>query len=560
MSAALLSLRRLRHIVAVLAVHAAALLVARRLVDRRLGGGEPRAVLSRLARRFPLCGLAGPERLRRLFEDLGGTFIKFGQMLALQPDVLPVAYCDALLQLLDRIKPFPWADAERIVREELGAAPDELFERFERRPIATASVGQVYRAVLDGRPVAVKVQRPDVDVEFRHDVRLMVAALFVVRGLGVGSWQWLLDPMGEFVAWSREELDYRFEARYGQALRRQAAGSPMQYVPYIDPHCSTRRVLVAELLDGTTLLDYLRARESGDRRLLDALERRGFDPRRFAANVVSNFLGDAFRHGIYHADLHPANLMILDDNVVGYMDFGITGVLSRYSRRHLVGMSLGLARGDVEAIYREYLKITSLDDGSDLAGFRAGREELSAGWYDDGAGGRRLTAKVTLIFNQIFSLSRRCRLMPERDIVKYIRSSIAIDGLLARFAPGHDIGLQIAERCSEYLRGESRLGWTSPQRAVDGWSAAARLFAAGPAHAGAWPQAFAATPRAPARQPPAGRRPRPLVPAAAAALAALLFALSPGVPALGVNLWTAELAVVGASCLVLAGTLRRREG
>ena len=544
MRAALLSLRRLRHIVAVLVVHAVALAVAR----------GPARRWPALGRRFPLCALDGPQRLRRLFEDLGGTFIKFGQMLALQPDILAVEYCDALLRLLDRIAPFPWEDTERIVREELGAGPDELFDDFERRPLATASVGQVHRAVLDGTPVAVKVQRPHVDVEFHHDVRLMIATMNVVRLSRVESWQWLLDPMGEFVAWSREELDYRFEARYARALRKNSAANPVQHVPRVFRRQTTRRLLVTEFLDGVTLLDYLRAREGRGEpevvaRTLEELERRGFEPRRFAANVVSNFLGDAFRHGVYHADLHPANLMILDDNVVGYVDFGITGVMSRYSRRHIVGMSLGLARGDLDGMYASYLRITVHGPGSDYAGLREGLEELAGDWYRDSAAGPVLTAKVTRIFNQIFTVSRRCRVMPERDIVKYIRSSIAIDGLLARFAPGHDISAQIAERCTEHLRSEARHGWTSPQRAVESWAAACRLAADGPVRLARWAEPAVPT-AAPAAGPasPAPSVSRPLVAAAAAFLAAVLLATHPGEAALGVNLWTAELGVVAAGC------------
>lgn len=554
MRALLLSLRRLGHIAAVLAVHGTAHLVAR-CPPRRHGF---------LRRRWALCALQPAERLRRLFEDLGGTFIKFGQMLALQPDILPVEYCNALFKLLDRIEPFPYDDAARIVDEELGAPPEALFDRFERQPIATASIGQVHRAVLDGRPVAVKVQRPDVEIEFHHDVRLMAAAMFVVRTLRVASWQWMLEPMGEFVAWSREELDYRYEARYGRALRRNAGDTPVCCVPRVYDRFTTRRVLVVEYLDGVTLLQLLRARESGDREVLARVEALGFDPHRFATNVVDNFLGDAFRHGVYHADLHPANLVILDDNVVGYVDFGITGVISPYSRRHLVAMSLGLARGDLEVMYREYLKITVHGPGSDYAAFRRGLVERSATWYRDGAGDRRLDAKITRIFSEIFNLSRENGVMPERDIVKYIRSSIAIDGLLARFDPHFDIGEHIADTCAEFLRAEARSGWTSADRLADWSTAAARLLVDGPARSVPWlrgerpeEEVAAGTGRRDARSAPDRSTRRLELGAAAAAVAVLLAVHPPPTALLGANLFTAELAFVVAACLALAGSLLR---
>jgi ubiquinone biosynthesis protein len=529
------SARRLVHIVRVLAVHGAAWSVAARRRRRR---GTPDD---------------GPERLRRLFEALGGTFIKFGQMLALQPDILPLAYCNALFKLLDRVDPFPWDDADRILREELGAGADELFDEIDRRPLATASVGQVHVARVGGRRVAVKVQRPDVEIEFAHDIRLMCGAMAVIRGLNLGFAEWLLAPMGEFVTWSREELDYRFEARYGEALRRQAAGNPHQHVPRVLARFTTRRTLVVEYVEGVTLLDYLRAREAGDEELPRRLAARGFDRRRFAANVVDNFLGDAFRFGVYHADLHPANLLILDGNVVGYVDFGITGVMSRFSRRHLLAMSLSLARGDVEGMYREYLTITSHDETSDFAAFRAGLERLAATWYETGPQGPRLKQKVTVIFNEILTLSRRCRVMPERDIVKYIRSSIAIDGLMTRFEPTFDVGGHIAEVGAGHLRREMRVAWASPDDLIESWGAALRLASGGPGRLGRWSEARSG--ELPRRRPADGRqalRRRSLL-AAASALGAVLLMPAAAAPAAPTpDLWAAELVFAAAAATVAA--------
>src|SRR5262249_18720323 len=146
----------------------------------------------------------------------------------------------------------------------------------------------------------------------------------------------------------------------------------------------------------------------------------GFDGRRFAANIIDNFLNDAFRHGIYHADLHPANLMILPGNVVDYIDFGITGVLSPYSHRHLVLMTLALAQGDMETLSNQFLKLSVYDGASDLEGFRVGLAALSRDWYDHDGRKERLRVNFTRVMTDMLHLSRRTRVMPERDIVKYI--------------------------------------------------------------------------------------------------------------------------------------------
>ena len=113
---------------------------------------------------------------------------------------------------------------------------------------------------------------------------------------------------------------------------------------------TTRRTLVIEFLPGMTVLDYLRALGAGDEWTAHQLRASGFDPNRFARHIIDNFLGDAFQYGVFHADLHPANLLVLPGDVVGYVDFGITGVLSRYSRRHLVAMTLAYTRADVDGM------------------------------------------------------------------------------------------------------------------------------------------------------------------------------------------------------------------
>src|SRR6202043_3473384 len=139
-----------------------------------------------------------------------------------------------------------------------------------------------------------------------------------------------------------------------------------------------------------TLLGYLRSREQGDAMALRRVEQTGFEPRQFARNVIDNFLGDAFRHGLFHADLHPANLMILPGNVVGYIDFGITGVISPYSRQHLMLMTMALAQGDMDRLASEFLMLSVYGADSDPEGFGTGLHELARDWYEHDGRHRRL--------------------------------------------------------------------------------------------------------------------------------------------------------------------------
>ncbi len=515
-----------------------------------------------LARWLPPAEQGGPERLRALIEDLGGTFVKFGQMLALQPDIISLEYCNALFKLLDRVDPFPYPEVERIWREEIGQPIAEVFDTFETQPLATASVGQVHVAVLEGRKVAVKVQRPNVEHEFGSDIRLMLSAMAFIRWLRITFLYWLIEPMTEFVGWTREEIDYRFEDRYSAQLRRHAQHNRVQHVPANFARYTTRRTLVTEFMEGVTLLDYLRAREEGDEMAVKRLEPEGFDRKQFAANVIDNFLGDAFQNGIYHADLHPANLMILPDSVVGYIDFGITGVISRHARRHLVAMTLALAEGDMDALNAEFLDVAAYDPDADPAAFRRGLDRLAKDWYQDIRGERRLAVNFTRIMGDMLTLSRQTAVLPERDIVKYIRSSIAIDGLITRFEPVFDVGRYLAESCARYLVWQDRRARYSPEKLLDFSAASGKLLRDGPAQAAQLLDALASG-ELPARvQPEDGGEPglrlRALQLAGVVLGVALLAGLAgPARPQLGANLWTAQLLVLAGAGAMLLLTLRK---
>src|SRR5256886_11944691 len=255
------NLRRLIYIVTVVTPHAVA-----------HWAGASRSRWPRLAVRTHFTRMSGPRRLRLLFEDLGGTFIKFGQMLALQPDILSLEYCNELFNLLDRCSPFDYQEVERIFTEETGKRPSEVFDSFERQPLATASIGQVHVGYLRGRKVAVKVQRPSVDTDFAGDIRVMVATIRLIKRLRLKFIYWMIEPISEFVAWTREELDYRCEARYMEQLRRNAQNNLHERVPEVIQRYTTRRILVTEYFEGDTVLAYLRAMESNDELMLHRLK------------------------------------------------------------------------------------------------------------------------------------------------------------------------------------------------------------------------------------------------------------------------------------------------
>jgi ubiquinone biosynthesis protein len=404
------------------------------------------------ALKFSSSQLSGPLLIRALFEDLGGAFIKLGQMLALQPDILPIEYCNALFDLLDRIDPFPHEQAEEIFHKYTGKSLADSFDKFDPRPIATASIGQVYAAVYKGRKVAVKIQRPMVDKLFRGDIALAVALIRIIGFFRVRKLSWLLEPLSEFVDWTREELDYRREARYMDKMWVNAQTNPMERVPEVIWEYSTERTLVVEYLPGATVLNYLRWMAANDSAPLRQFEEMAFEPNKFACGIIDNFLGDAFGQGIFHADLHPANLIIMKDNVVGYIDFGITGVLDCKARRCLASLTLALTRADVDGMVQAFMQVSVKGDNSDPERFGAILKRVSAGWYEYSAQGQHLKKNLTVVMIEFLRVCREAGMWPERNVIKFIRSAVAIDGLITRFAPEFDLCPYLERICEQSIR------------------------------------------------------------------------------------------------------------
>jgi len=543
--------RRVVHIARVLVAHGVAHALA------RFGSGWPW-----LVKRSSLAQLPGPQRFRRLFEDLGGSFIKFGQMLALQPDILPLEYCNALFNLLDRIAPFPFADVERVFLEELGSTPAQLFDDFDTTPLSTASIGQVHVAYLRGQKLAVKVQRPSVDIEFAGDIRLIRIAMRVIRGLKIASLYWLLEPLDEFTSWTSEELDYRTEARYADRLRRNAADNPVERVPAVFWDLTTRRTLVMEFMPGVTALAHLREMESS-RGWPGRLPGGNFNRDRFARHIIRNFVGDVFRHGLFHADLHPANLLVLPGEVVGYVDFGITGVLSGYTRRHLVTLTLACTRGDVSGMTDAFFRLTTSSADSDLALFRTSLEALSRDWYEGEGTEMVLKKNFTQVMLDMLILCRKAGILPERDVIKYIRSAVAADGLITRLAPGFNVPRCLEEACQELAMWELQRTLRSPDTFNTILESSRHLMENGATRAATILQRIVEGEVTADLDITTGadrdaklRRQTLRLAGVVVALIALI-ELTAGPARLGVNIVTAEAILAGAALLALLNSLRR---
>jgi ubiquinone biosynthesis protein len=282
------------------------------------------------------------RHLREMLDELGPTFVKFGQLLSTRPDLVPPEVAAELRKLQDAVSPFPYEDVEQVIREELRAEVGELFEEFDPVPVAAASIGQVHLARLPtGRRVAVKVQRLNAPGRIEADIRLLRRLARTLRSR-VDQLSFI-DPVAlvdEFARSIRSELDYRLEARNAEAFRRNFADSRSVSVPKVYWTFSSARVLTLELVEG---------------RKLGELDFAGLPPgerRRLAVLMAETWMEMVFRHGFFHADPHPANLFVLPDGRLGLVDFGIAGSLSPQDMRKLTRLLVDAVNENVDALPR----------------------------------------------------------------------------------------------------------------------------------------------------------------------------------------------------------------
>ena len=283
------------------------------------------------------------RRLREMLEELGPTFVKFGQLLSTRPDVVPPDVIAELRKLQDEARPESLEAVREVVEQELGLTLEQAFEYFDPTPLGSASVGQVHAARLPGgQEVVVKVQRPDASRTLNADIDLLyrLARLAKDRVKRL-SFIDLEDLVDEFARTVRQELDYRNEARNDEAVRRNFDGNPHVRVPRVYWRQTTGRVLTQERLHGPTLAHVD----------LDVMSRE--ERRTLAARIAESWMQMVFGDGLFHADPHPANIIVLGPDEIGLIDFGMVGVLSQSDRESAIRLFTDVLGQETQRLPRD---------------------------------------------------------------------------------------------------------------------------------------------------------------------------------------------------------------
>jgi ubiquinone biosynthesis protein len=293
-------------------------------------------------------------------EELGPTFVKLGQVLSTRPDLLPPAYIAELARLQDTVPPAPWEPVRAQLEAELGAPVEEVFATLDPEPIAAASLAQVHAATLpDGAEVVVKVQRPDIEATINVDLDILadVARLLQTR-TPLGELYDLPGIVEEFAATLRAELDFYREGHNADRFRANFADEPYLYIPKVYWEYTTRRVLVMERIRGIKIDD------------IAALDAAGYDRYRIGLHAARMVIKEVLEDGFFHADPHPGNFFVMPGEVIGAMDFGMVGYLSRRTRTDLVRLYIAAVQLDEEAVVDQLVRMGVVGGAVDRMGLQ----------------------------------------------------------------------------------------------------------------------------------------------------------------------------------------------
>jgi len=369
--------------------------------------------------------LSTAERLRMALQELGPTFIKLGQLLSTRADLLPPEFVDELVKLRDEIPPFPFEDAQRIMRVELKGEIDEFFQHIDPAPVAAASIAQVHRGrLLDGEDVAVKIQRPGIRRIIEVDLEILLH-LVTLMEKHVGGWE-IQRPtkvVEEFGRVMGKELDFSYEAANMERFASQFLDEPTVYVAKVYREASTDRVLT---------MDYVAGIKSSSIRQLRA---EGYDLPLIAERGADLLMKQVFVHGFFHGDPHPGNLLILPENVICFLDLGNMGRLDREGRENIVDLVMGIANRDPSALAEALLRMTAWDEEPD----RRSLEKDASEFIDRHFYRPLKELDVGKLLSQFFRMAATHRLRVNPDFLLFVKALSLIEGLGRELDPEFDI-------------------------------------------------------------------------------------------------------------------------
>ncbi len=360
--------------------------------------------------------------LRKTFERLGPTFIKFGQLLSVRPDLIPKSYSKELEKLQDKVPEFSFNDAKSIIEKEFGRGIGQLFLHFEKEPIASASISQVYKAILkNGEKVAVKVQRPDV----RHIMETDIEIMYYLAGLLEKHFDKVkrfkpLRIVNEFKEWTEKELDFRLEARNAKRFYENFKGSRTVYIPKVYDSLSGERVLTLEFIEGIEL------------HKIKEIKKRKLDFNEIIKNGFDAFMTQVFVNGIFHADPHPSNIIVMRNNSIAFVDFGIVGYFDDRLKNRCIDLISGIVGQDelgvIDALMGMGMQDDDVDDGQLRYDISLIIQPLKDSQIKD--------IKISKVLEEILDIGLKHNIKVPASFVLFGKTIMTLEGVALEYDPG----------------------------------------------------------------------------------------------------------------------------
>lgn len=376
-----------------------------------------------------------PKRLRLAMEELSGSFVKLGQLLSLRPDLVPQGYIEEFSKLQDSVKPFSSEKVKEIIETELKKPINKIFSHFDKKPIASASVGQVHEAILkSGERVAVKVQRPNIRQVFEVDIDLMYHLAHLLEKHVPESKSF--NPTGiveEFEKYTKKEMDYVMEGKnidmYGKVIEHEKH----VIVPKVYWGYTTSKVLTMEFIDGikiSSIKDFKKLKIGKDY---------------LSSTIVRTFVNGVLHYRLFHADPHPGNILIMKNKNIALLDFGITGRLSPELTEKLGYLYFGLVKADIDMIAESFVNIGFVSEDVNIERFKEDVKDVWGKYYDTSLN----QIDMVGFFWDTLNLGKKYSIQFPVEYVLVMKAVLTTEGVIQKIDPGFNfvkVGKPIFER------------------------------------------------------------------------------------------------------------------
>jgi ubiquinone biosynthesis protein len=369
-----------------------------------------------------------------ILEELGPTYIKLGQLLSMRHDIIPPAYAKEFAKLQDDVPQFDFEEVEVIIREELGHSIEELFDHFDKKPLACASIGQVHRAkIKNGDDVVVKVQRPGIKEVIESDLDIMYSmARLVNEHMPEARLYKPTEIVEELSRSILEEIDYTHEGWNTDRFAYNFRDNGQVHIPKVYWSYTNKRVLTLEFIEGVKASR------------VDLLDKRGFDKSKIAFVVGEAFTQQVFDDGFFHADLHPGNVLIMEDGRVAFLDFGMTGHLSSEMRDLFLDGLMALVNGDSALLVEISRDMGCIDHHVDIRSLKADIEYFRSKYY----GRAPKNIEASKVIEELIGVLRKHKVTVPHNIALLVRGIVAVEGFALIVDPNFNL-TELLESCAK---------------------------------------------------------------------------------------------------------------